>query len=247
MVEFYGLLTNVGKSILQIDFGSNFKILEKTIDEAKEIIKKTEKKSYINLLQDGLDWGNRVYYFFVNAFEGEKAIIYGTRYKKFSEMVLADSEITTVNAFLMEETTYNQYVQNAFDWYDLSYTLESNELAFVCLITSLECLFSPLDSKSEITYRLSRYAAIVIEENYESRAALFKDMKKYYSLRSSILHGTKNQVSDVDLKKIRNYCRIAIKKLIALKQKKDDLHKQLDRSGFEVGLSNCDLKTEDWK
>ena len=70
----------------------------------------------------------------------------------------------------------------------------------VDLITALE---SVLGSGTEIAFKLAFRVAAVLGADGEDRARLFRDMKKLYSIRSSIVHGT-YQASDylADLQRV---------------------------------------------
>lgn len=60
-------------------------------------------------------------------------------------------------------------------------------LKIVSYVNALECLFTT--TKAELTHRLSERAAFFLEKEPEKRMALYKKIKKAYSLRSTIVHG----------------------------------------------------------
>jgi hypothetical protein len=56
----------------------------------------------------------------------------------------------------------------------------------------LEALLVGVKS-TEITYKISLRAALLLAANLDDRRKIVKDIKNFYSLRSDIVHGTKSQ------------------------------------------------------
>lgn len=66
---------------------------------------------------------------------------------------------------------------------------EGDEMDVVNALTAFEALLSN-DSKAELSYRLSLRVAHLLGNDAEERKRIFKDMKEFYDLRSSLVHGS---------------------------------------------------------
>src|SRR3989344_19038 len=66
----------------------------------------------------------------------------------------------------------NQILEVALENFELSYSITHKELRFLCLMISLEVLFNP-HSQTELTYQISRSAAIIIGNNKGERTIIF--------------------------------------------------------------------------
>jgi hypothetical protein len=88
-------------------------------------------------------------------------------------------------------------VENAFSYF--FYAWRSHNLKHICLNLSivLETLFSPSSSNElshQIAFNLSRF----LGENKEQRESAYNTIKIFYRLRSSIVHGGKTDINDLD-------------------------------------------------
>lgn len=107
--------------------------------------------------------------------------------------------------------------------------------SFIQAITSLECLFST--SKGSIILNVSDNYALILGENYRNRVELKKKVKKLYSKRSDLAHGTISVVSETDCFEAIFYARNAInaflmdEKLLKLKSE-DDFNEYIERLKF---------------
>lgn len=101
-------------------------------------------------------------------------------------------------------------------------------------IISFECLFS--DGPPEVSYKLARRIAVLLEKKHWSRKNTFKKLKKIYVLRSDVVHGRK-----IDYKKIaktnvqaESYLRHCLNRIVSGEQyDKKDLLAKLDFGGRE--------------
>jgi hypothetical protein len=86
-------------------------------------------------------------------------------------------------------------------------------------LTALEALLLN-DSKSELTYRLSMRVAYLLGTNDETRKRLFRDVKEFYDLRSTIVHGSqikpKHQSRLEQSNELREIVRIVLLTILAL-------------------------------
>ena len=148
---------------------------------------------------------------------------------------LSDDEYDQAEAFINDtKIPFQQsFLQLAFDSFELSYETYNQGLAFLSLMISMEALLS---RGSELQYRVSRNAAVLLGKDEDESQKIFEDMKKLYKKRSGIVHGGQDgkKISE-DFLRLRYYVRESIKSIHKLDLVQDDLLKLLDKSGFGQG------------
>ncbi|NQY01305.1 MAG: hypothetical protein HRT70_09325 [Flavobacteriaceae bacterium] len=97
-----------------------------------------------------------------------------------------------------------------FSWHTLSLELRAISLSIV-----LETLFSP-HSNSEITHQIAFNVANFAGNEKEDKKELYNRVKKYYSIRSKLVHGEKVKEAELNLIKpfFEFICEIILKILI---------------------------------
>ena len=90
---------------------------------------------------------------------------------------LSDDEYDQAEAFINNTKIpfQHSFLQLAFDSFELSYNTYNRGLAFLSLMISMEALFS---GGSEVRYRVSRNAAVLLGKNEDESQKIFEDMKK---------------------------------------------------------------------
>ena len=66
----------------------------------------------------------------------------------------------------------------------------------------------------------------------EDSERIYIEMKKFYDMRSNIVHRGKADINNNDVLKLRYYARESIKKIYRLNKDKDDLLALLNSRGF---------------
>jgi hypothetical protein len=103
--------------------------------------------------------------------------------------------------------------------FDLYAREDFEDVEIVNSLTALEALLLN-DSKSELTYRLSMRVAYLLGTNDETRKRLFRDVKEFYDLRSTIVHGSqikpKHQSRLEQSNELREIVRIVLLTILAL-------------------------------
>jgi len=123
------------------------------------------------------------------------------------------------------------FVQLAFENFELSYEISDIQLAFLVLMIGLETLLNP--AQDEVRYRVSRNTAVLLGENKENSEEIFGIVKKLYNKRSEIIHSGKRRIIEkVDLLKLRDYVRKAIKEIYRIDKEKSEITDLLDSYGF---------------
>lgn len=104
---------------------------------------------------------------------------------------------------------FEDRVITAFQWAGKASVEPRKEEAFLLFAISLESLLMERQDKAEITETLALRAAHVIAAP-QSRLAVYRNMKKLYSIRSRIVHSGSVDVGDDQLSEIRYYARLAL-------------------------------------
>jgi len=124
-----------------------------------------------------------------------------------------------------------EFLQLAFDNFNLSYQTYNINLSFLSLMISLEALFNP--GGQELRYRVSRNIAVLLGKGKDDSKLIFSEIKDLYDKRSNIVHaGKSNIISKDDLLKLRFYVREAIKEVINMGKNKTELLDMLNSCGF---------------
>lgn len=144
---------------------------------------------------------------------------------------LNHEEIPKLQDFLKStRMPFRDYIQLAFDNFELSYEIHVGNVAFLSLMNGLEALFNP--GGGEITYKLSRNCAVLLGKNKQEATEIFRNVKELYDLRSSIVHGAKRNVEEGKLNNLRGYLRESIKRLIKINKPKEKILDTLNKSAF---------------
>jgi hypothetical protein len=126
------------------------------------------------------------------------------------------------------------FLQLAFDSFNLSYETNIPNLLFLSLMMSMEALFNP--GSSEIAFQISRNAAVLLGKDKNDAEQIFKNMKKLYGKRSNIVHGSKTKenkkISKEDIIGLREYVRQSIKEIYFIGKDKDEVIDILNSCGF---------------
>lgn len=144
---------------------------------------------------------------------------------------LEGSEIQELKRFLKDigSPFKERSLQLAFQNYDSSYSVFSVALSFLSLMVSLEVLLNP--GGGELTYRISRNAAVLLGKDRCDSKRIFKEIKDLYKKRSNLVHSGKG-IDREDLLKLRQYVRESIKEMNYIGKSKDEILKMLNTYGF---------------
>ena len=97
---------------------------------------------------------------------------------------LEDSELEEINNYIstIELPFKENYLQIAFESFNLSYDTPIKELSFLSLMISLESLLNPSDNR-ELRYRISRNIAVLLGKDKKDSERIFSETKKFYDMR----------------------------------------------------------------
>ncbi|UTB32706.1 MAG: HEPN domain-containing protein [Methanobacterium sp. ERen5] len=125
----------------------------------------------------------------------------------------------------------NTSVNLAFSNFEASYEVNHFNIKFLTLMNAMEILFHPAEA-GELSYRISRNFAVLMGTNIEESKKYYKDMKKFYSKRSDLVHRgyTKKRITIGDVNKLRKYVRDSIKVFLDLHE--TEIYEILTYHGF---------------
>ncbi len=83
---------------------------------------------------------------------------------------------------------YLRKIRNSLDYFYYAWRSPFLEQTNINLAVSLESLFSPA-SNNELSHQISFNIAKFLSRNAEEQVALYESIKKFYSIRSKIVHG----------------------------------------------------------
>jgi hypothetical protein len=106
----------------------------------------------------------------------------------------------------------NPRINNVLDFFYFSWHTLTLQQTMICLSIVLETLFAP-HSNTELVHQISFNVAKFLGKNELDRMEIYKYIKKYYSIRSKLVHG--ETISEDDLKSIPEFfkftCNIILK------------------------------------
>ena len=134
------------------------------------------------------------------------------------------------------------YLYTALSYYSkaLAETPVGSDRAVVEATIALEALVTDEEEKAEIQYKLARRVASLVEDNPPSQKSAFDLLKRFYDLRSKIVHGsTKALVLGEELKpelaQFLEYTRMCLLYFLALRDMpKKDILASLDYGIFDL-------------
>ena len=149
-----------------------------------------------------------------------------------------NEDIVTLKKLLEVDDVFKHgYIKLAYDNYEDSFESSGAILPFLSLMIAMEVLFNP--GQGELTYRISRNAAVLLGKNLDASNIIFKNMKRLYGIRSKIVHSSKSDdLNEKDLNCLRKYVRCSILNLIILNKSKKQVLKKLNMLGFGGYNSN---------
>jgi len=118
------------------------------------------------------------------------------------------------------------------EYFEKSYNNNSREICFLTLMIGMEILFNKYGT--ELTYRISRCVGVLLgrNSNGEKSEEIINDIKRFYKLRSFIVHNGEAKITNADILKLRHYLRESIQELYNLNQNKDKYIPYLESLGY---------------
>jgi hypothetical protein len=146
---------------------------------------------------------------------------------------LETNEVAEVQNFINEiKIPFDRnFLQLAFDSFELSYETYSAALNFLSLMVAMEVMLNR--GRDELRYTISRNAAVLLGETPDRSEQIFDEVKNLYKKRSEIVHtGASDVITRDDLLRLRGYVRETIKEIRKISKNKDELIGTLNACGF---------------
>jgi hypothetical protein len=149
---------------------------------------------------------------------------------------LKEHEVTELQQFLgITKLPFRDFIQLAFENFELSYNTHKREISFLSLMIALEILFNR-GKEDELRYSIARNAAVLLGDDKDHSAEVFKDIRYLYDMRGAIVHSgeatRKKPLLEGDLLRLRDYARRSIKELCASDKCKEDVLAILNSNGY---------------
>jgi hypothetical protein len=122
---------------------------------------------------------------FLSSFKNDESFASENDYVDFDE-----TKSDSINKFIAE--TYNRltnikYINTSKINYINAYESSHYHFSFIAFCITLESL---IDGNTELLYKISRATALICGKDVDTSNIIFKNVKKIYSLRSKIVHGS---------------------------------------------------------
>jgi len=144
---------------------------------------------------------------------------------------LTDEEAKELSKRLVPKYEFNGLAELAIKNFTIVYDLTDVQIRFITLVTCLESLFNL--GKGQIAHTIARHLSIVISNNEEQFKKNYKQIKKLYNMRNSIVHGGKHKGDIIqDYLNLSNKVRLAIDFCNIPEMTKEKLFEDLNSRGF---------------
>jgi len=107
-----------------------------------------------------------------------------------------DESLLLLNSLIKINTKESLRVRAAIDWLVQSEITDDETMAFIQICMGLESVFGDDDYEGGLTTILSDRCAYLIGRNIKDRRFIKDTFKKIYQIRSKIVHGVRNHLSD---------------------------------------------------
>ena len=116
--------------------------------------------------------------------------------------------------------------------YWLAIQSNSPEITFISLISALESLLLGVSDRDYIGLKISEKVAFLMSDEQKARLEIYKTMKRYYDVRSSLVHGKSGKavkVERADLDTIKHIFTAVFEKILNMVETYSSLHTEDDK------------------
>ncbi|MGV4092531.1 hypothetical protein ACV8S3_13300 [Citrobacter freundii] len=110
-----------------------------------------------------------------------------------------DHSLQLMNAIVKDESKEALRIKAAIDWLVQSEITDDETMSFIQICMGLESIFGDDDYEGGLTNILSDRCAYLIGNKIKERRFIKDTFKKIYQVRSKIVHGVRNHLSDDEL------------------------------------------------
>lgn len=122
---------------------------------------------------------------------------YSINDNKFTQLGLYNA-FDVANTLVCDESKESLRIKAAIDWLIQSNITEDDTMSFIQTCMGLESIFGDDDYEGSLTTILSDRCAYLIGRNIKDRNEIKKIFREIYQIRSKIIHGVRNFLSEKD-------------------------------------------------
>ncbi len=129
-----------------------------------------------------------------------------------------------------QKTQFEHTILLSIHWFRISQVQNDIKNEFLSLIICMEIFLTPHTLEIPITKFISESIGMILRPP-ENRVSIMKRIKKFYGLRSDIVHGRSTKVDPEDINELRNTLKELIQRMIYFEQffdKKSDLLESIE-------------------
>jgi hypothetical protein len=134
-------------------------------------------------------------------------------------------------------TSLQKKILQALQVYGLSRLSQKAEIRVLFLVSSFESLLLTENDRDYLGKKLAEKTAFLLEEEYEKRLKLYKEMKRLYGKRSGLVHSGKTQISDTEVRTLENIFQALAFKLLELSMTYSKME-QRERDNQQEGVED---------
>lgn len=243
------------------EFKKQYELAEAVVKYDNKIIDYIEPLfRKMRLFKSGNIWLSDRYYYFM---EDNKPKLYfaarDDRFVSYELYHIEEDEVNNLTHFInnLDIPFKDKSLNLTFENFELSYYVQFLDLQFLTLMNALEVLLKPANAQTELTYRLSRNAAVLLGNDKEHSQEIYKKLKCLYAIRSSIVHTGEakecrrkgNILNDEQMIEkialLRGYVRDSIKEMNYIIKKKDKNKDQILNILNECGFGERPWREDD--
>lgn len=124
-------------------------------------------------------------------------------------------KLSFINKLINDVSEAAKYIKAAMDWYVNALMVMDETMSFIQICMGLEALLGDKrEGSAGLTQTLSDRCSYLIGKGMSDRDEIRRQLKKIYELRSAIVHGLKNRISESEKVYVKNatlFLRRAIK------------------------------------
>ncbi|MFX1566180.1 MAG: hypothetical protein ACFFCH_09330 [Promethearchaeota archaeon] len=163
--------------------------------------------------------------------------LYGSDYHRLKKLMRLP--LFEKLSILRRNASSNEMVnrlQMALSFIGLAQSANDDALMFALLVTALEALVLPKETKTQLSRTFSQYCAVLSSDESESRIKNSGYFKTAYGKRSAVFHGQRPKVNTQECTRLLAFCRsIFLKVLDLFDSQVIQTHKEF-QSKLEVSL-----------
>jgi hypothetical protein len=146
---------------------------------------------------------------FIGPFEGGGYSIYDHYFDRFLTRL---SEISMKKKPSKLETK----IIRSLEIFWLSQSTQKREIQFILLISTLESLLLTKNDRDYLGLKVAEKTAFLLETTQENRIILYKALKKFYRLRSELIHSGSRKIQESEFIQLKNLVYRTLLKMLDL-------------------------------